>query len=387
MVKVKLTENFPGFFLDLGMGVTINRGDDWVEAPDTIELQQAIDNSHVEVQKEGKKYAKKLKEGGEVWVFAEQRNGKIPQIVFELLGKATELAKKISVKVGAILLCEKDNKLSKELIEYGADSVYIAENPLLKNYKTDFYTKTISKLINKEKPQIVIYGATHIGRDLAPRIAQRITTGLTADCTGLDIDDDSLLIQTRPAFGGNIMAQIKCPDHKPQMSTVRLGVMKVPEKEANRKGNIIKVDAEIDEKDSLTKVINIIKENKCIANLEKSHIIVSGGRGLGTKENFRLIEELAKLLCGEVGASRAVVDAGWITKDHQVGQTGKTVRPKLYIACGISGAIQHRAGMQNSDIIIAINKDPNAMIFNIADYGVVGDLHKIIPLLIEELKK
>lgn len=389
MVKVRLSNSCPGVSLDLGMGITLNRGDDWVEAEDTTELQQAIDNDYVEIQKEQTKEKdnKKVKEGEEVWVFAEQRNNKITQIVFELLGKAAELAKKLNVKVGAVLLCEKDNNLSKELIEYGADKVYVAENQLLKNYKTDFYAKIISELTKKETPQIVIYGATHIGRDLAPRIAQRITTGLTADCTGLDIDDDSLLIQIRPAFGGNIMAQIKCPDHKPQMSTVRPGVMKIPEKDEKRKGEIIKIKTELTEKDSLTNVIDIIKENKCIANLENSKIIVSGGRGLDTKENFKLIEELARLLCGEVGASRAAVDAGWVSKDHQVGQTGKTVRPKLYIACGISGAIQHLTGMQNSDMIIAINKDANAMIFKIADYGIVGDLNKIIPLLIEELKK
>lgn len=387
MVKVRLTDNFVGFSLDLGAGITTSRGDGWIEAPDTTELQQAIDDGYVEVQEEKKEESKKIKEGEEVWVFAEQRNNKIPQIVFELLGKTAELAKKLNVKVGAVLLCEKDNNLSKELIVYGADNVYLAENPLLKNYKTDFYTKIMAELIGKEKPNIVIYGATHIGRDLAPRIAQRITTGLTADCTGLDIDDDSLLVQTRPAFGGNIMARIKCPNHKPQMSTVRPGVMKIPKKDDNRTGKIIKVKAEINEKDLLTNIIKIVKENKCIADLERAKIIVSGGRGLGTKENFKLIEELARLLCGEVGASRAVVDAGWISKDHQVGQTGKTVRPKLYIACGISGAIQHRAGMQNSEMIIAINKDPDAMIFEVADYGIVGDLNKIIPLLIEELKK
>lgn len=387
MVKVKLTNNYPGFSLDLGMGITINRGDDWTDVPDTLELQQAINNGYVEVQKEQKEVKKEITDGNEVWVFAEQRNGRIAQVVFELLGKAAELAKKLNVKVGAVLLCENASNLSKELIAYGADNVYPAESPLLKNYKTDFYTKAISDLIKKHKPQIVIYGATHIGRDLAPRIAQRITTGLTADCTGLDIDDDSLLVQTRPAFGGNIMAQIKCPAHKPQMSTVRPGVMKIPPKDKNRKGNIIKVKAEINEKDSLTKVLKIVKENKCIANLERSQIIVSGGRGLGTKENFKLIEELAGLLCGEVGASRAVVDAGWIAKDHQVGQTGKTVRPRLYIACGISGAIQHRAGMQNSDIIVAINKDPEAMIHTIADYSIVGDLCKVIPTLIKELKE
>lgn len=387
MVKVKLKDDYPGFSLDLGVGVAINKGDDWTEAPDTIELQQAINNSYIEFQKEKKEGTGKVKEGSEIWVFAEQRNGKIPQIVRELLGKALELSKKLNVKVGAVLLCEKDNGLSKDLIAYGADNVYLAENPLLKNYKTDFYTKIISDLIKERKPDIVIYGATHIGRDLAPRIAQRITTGLTADCTGLGIDNDSLLVQTRPAFGGNIMAQIKCPNHKPQMSTIRPGVMKVAEKDEKHKGNVIKIESEITEKDSLTHIIKIVKENKCIANLEKAQIIVSGGRGVGTKENFNLLKELAELLCGEVGASRAVVDAGWISKDHQIGQTGKTVRPKLYIACGISGAIQHKTGMQNSDMIIAINKDPEAMIHSIADFSIVGDLNKIIPQLIGELKK
>ena len=291
------------------------------------------------------------------------------------------------MKVGAVLACEKDNNLSKELVEYGADKVYFIENKLLKNYKTDLYTKIISDLIKKEKPQIMIYGATNIGRDLAPRIAQRITTGLTADCTGLDIDEDGLLLQTRPAFGGNIMAQIKCQNHLPQMSTVRPGIFKAAEKDSSRKGKIIEVKVDVAEKDSMSKLIEIIKSKKRKVNLEEAQIIISGGRGICNKENFKMIKELASLIGAEVGASRAVVDAGWIPKDHQVGQTGKTVRPKLYVACGISGAIQHRAGMQNSEMIVAINKDPNAMIFSIADYGIVADVNQFLPALINELKQ
>ena len=387
MDKVKLKEGYPGFSLTLN-GVVLNKGDDFVDIPDSLELQQAIDNGYVEVFEE-KKEDKKVEiiDGNEIWVFAEQRNGKITRAVFELLSKAGELAGKLNVKVGAVLVCEKGVDISKELVSYGADKVYVIENVLLKNFKTDLYTTVISDLIKKEKPQIVIYAATHIGRDLAPRIAQRITTGLTADCTGLDIDEDKLLVQTRPAFGGNIMAQIKCPKHKPQMSTVRPGIFKMLEKDNNRKGEVVKIKADISEKDSITKVIEIIKSKKKKVNLEESQIIVSGGRGLCNKGNFKLIEELASLIGAEVGASRAVVDAGWIEKDHQVGQTGKTVRPKVYIACGISGAIQHRAGMQNSDIIIAINKDPNAMIFSISDYGIVADINQFIPTLIDELKK
>ncbi|MBW2979863.1 FAD-binding protein [Candidatus Woesearchaeota archaeon] len=347
--------------------------------------QKAIEIVGGEEVKDEKKKA--VKEGGEVWVFAEQRNKKIAQVAFELLGKARELADKLSVKVGAVLLCGNDEGLSKQLIMHGADTVYLAENDELGHYKTDLYTKIISGAIKENKPQVMIYGATHIGRDLAPRIAQRLTTGLTADCTGLDIDNDGLLLQTRPAFGGNIMAQIKCKTHRPQMSTARPGIFKMLEKDESRKGEVTKVSANIKQEDSLTKVIKVVKEAKHVANLEEAKIIVSGGRGLGDKSGFELIKKLAELLGGEVGASRAVVDAGWIPQDHQVGQTGKTVRPKLYIACGISGAIQHRAGMQNSEIIVAINKDKNAPIFGVADYGIVADLHKVIPLLMGELKK
>ncbi|MBW2975685.1 electron transfer flavoprotein subunit alpha/FixB family protein [Candidatus Woesearchaeota archaeon] len=350
------------------------------------EVQQAIDNGYLEVLKEEKKEVKK-KATEDVLVFAEQRDGRIARVVFELIGKAKELAEKLNAQTAVALLTDKDEGLSKELIAYGADKVYLLQSPLLKNYQTDLYTKVLSAHIEKTKPQIVIYGATHIGRDLAPRIAQRINTGLTADCTGLDITEDGLLLQTRPAFGGNLMAQIICKKHRPQMSTVRPGVMKMNERDDSRKGDVVNADPGISEKDRFVKVIEVIKKAKKKVNLEEAEIIVSGGRGLGNKDNFKLIEELAKLLNAEVGASRAAVDSGWVEKDHQVGQTGKTVRPRLYIAIGISGAIQHQAGMQNSDLIIAVNRDSGAPIFQVADYGIADDLFKVVPEMIQELRK
>ncbi|MEA2036551.1 MAG: electron transfer flavoprotein subunit alpha/FixB family protein [Nanoarchaeota archaeon] len=387
MVKVKISQNCPEFQLNLG-GAVLTKGNDFEEVPDMPEVQQAIDKDYLEVQKEEKKEQKQeQKKGEEVWVFAEQRNNKIVRVVFELLSKAKELAGKLNVQTAAILLTDKDNNLSKELINHGADKVYLAESVLLKNYQTDVCTKVVSEQIKESKPQIVIYGATHIGRDLAPRIAQRINTGLTADCTGLDITEEGLLLQTRPAFGGNIMAQIQCPKHRPQMSTVRPGVMKIEEPSGERTGEVVKVKVDVSEKDIRAKVLKIIKESKKKVDLEGADIIVSGGRGLGKKENFKLIEDLAKLLNAEVGASRAAVDSGWVEKDHQVGQTGKTVRPKLYLAVGISGSIQHKAGMQNSELVIAINKDAEAPIFQVADYGIVGDLFKIVPELISQLKQ
>jgi len=387
MPKAKISMNCPETQLNLG-GIVLIKGNDFEDLPDIPEVQQAIDNGYLEVLKEEKQETKKeTKEGEEVLVFAEQRNNKISRVVLELLGKARELADKLNVKTSAILLTGKDNNLSQELIAHGADKVYLAESALLKNYQTDLYTKVITDHIKETKPQIVLYGATHIGRDLAPRLAQRLNTGLTADCTGLDITEENLLLQTRPAFGGNLMAQIICKKHKPQMSTVRPGVMKIQNPDKNKKGELIKLNPQIEEKDSKTKIIDIIKETKKKVNLEEAEIIVSGGRGLGKKENFKLIEELAKLLDAEIGSSRAAVDSGWVAKDHQVGQTGKTVRPKLYLCAGISGAIQHKAGMQSSDMIIAINKDPDAPIFQVADYCIVEDLFKVLPEMIDALKE
>ena len=285
--------------------------------------------------------------------------------------------------MSAILLTGKDN-VSNELIKYGADNVYIVENELLKKYQTSSYTKIISDHIKKNKPQIVLFGATHIGRDLAPRIAKRIDTGLTADCTALSITDDELLLQTKPAFGDNVMANIICKKHRPQMTTVRPGVMRM-KADHSRKGRVIKVNADISEKDLRVRVLDVVKEAKKGGNLEKAKIIIGVGRGLGKKENIKMIEELASLLGAEIGASRAAVDLGFFGKEHQLGQTGKVVRPKLYIAIGISGAIQHTTGIQDSGIIIAINKDAEAPIFQVADYGIVDDFNKVVPELIKQL--
>ncbi len=322
-----------------------------------------------------------------VWTFAEQRDGKLTRVARQLVGKARQLADILGVRVETVLLGHKIADLAQELIQCGADNVYLIDHPLLENYQTDLYTKAIYDLTMEKKPEIFIFGATHMGRDLAPRLAQRITTGLTADCTELTIDEvERLLLQTRPAFGGNIMATITCKNHRPQMATVRPGVFREPEKDPTRKGNVINITPEISESNILTHLVKFLKLEKRIVKLEEAEVIVSGGRGLKKPENFSLIQELADLLGGEVGASRAAVDAGWISKDHQVGQTGKTVSPKLYIACGISGAIQHRAGMQTSETIVAINKDPEAPIFKIADIGLVGDLFKVVPKLISVLK-
>ena len=321
----------------------------------------------------------------DVWVFAEQRGGVITPVVFELLGKGRDLASDIGdVKLCAILLGEDHSDMTTQLFEAGADVVYTADSPLLKNYTSDGYTKVISDAIHEFKPEIVLYGATHIGRDLAPRIAKRVSTGLTADCTKLDIDPETKgILQTRPAFGGNLMATIKCPNHRPQMSTVRPGVMDKAPVQKGRTGEVIPVTLTLQESDIRTKIIEIVKTAKDMVSLTDAEIIVSGGAGLGDASGFELIKKFADKVGGVVGASRAAVDAGWIDHSHQVGQTGTTVKPKIYIACGISGAIQHLAGMQTSDIIIAINKNPMAPIFEVADYGIVGDLYKVIPELME----
>jgi electron transfer flavoprotein alpha subunit len=322
-----------------------------------------------------------------VWVFAEQRDGMLTKVARQLMGKARELADTLGAKAIGVLLGHNVDNLAQELIWYGADEVLLADHPLLEHYRTDAYTKVFSNLVQEKKPEIVLFGATHIGRDLAPRVAQRIHTGLTADCTGLDIDEsERLLLQTRPAFGGNIMATIACPRHRPQMATVRPGVMRALPEDKTRTGEITRVEVDLSESDLMTKILEVIKEGKHTVDLEEAKVIVTGGRGLGGPDGFKLIEQLATVLGGAVGASRAAVDAGWISHDHQVGQTGKTVHPELYIACGVSGAIQHQAGMKDAKYIIAINKDPSAPIFQIADFGVVGDLYKVIPALIKEIE-
>jgi electron transfer flavoprotein alpha subunit len=321
-----------------------------------------------------------------VWVFAEQRENELQKVAFELIGEGKRLAEKLGVELCALLIGHNVGDMSKTLFEYGADKVYVIDNELLKNYNTDGYTKVISDLIEEEKPEILLIGATNIGRDLAPRVASRVTTGLTADCTQLDIDmENRNLLQTRPAFGGNLMATIVTSEFRPQMSTVRPGVMKAMEPVAGRTGEVVNVTPKLTEDDIRVKVLEILHEKKKGVLIEEAEVIVSGGRAMGGPEGFEILKPLAERLGGEIGSSRAAVDSGWIAKPHQVGQTGKTVKPMIYIACGISGAIQHLAGMKDSDIIIAINKDPNAPIFNIANYSIVGDFREVVPALVEAL--
>jgi electron transfer flavoprotein alpha subunit len=326
----------------------------------------------------------------EVWVYIEQHSGKIADVSLELLGKATVLAKQLRVKVGALLPGSGVADLASALFAYGADKVYVADHKHLKEYITLPYAKTVVNAIKTYQPQVVLYGATTTGRDVAPRIASELRVGLTADCTDLQIGDHSfrgqdyknILYQIRPAFGGNIIATIVSPDHRPQMATVREGVMKMNARDDSRKGEVVECQVEIPADIVVSKIIKKVQQEKSV-NLKGAHIIVSGGMGVGSKENFQLIHNLAHILGGEVAGSRAAVDAGFIGKDHQVGQTGTTVRPKLYIAIGISGQIQHMAGMNESNRIIAINSDPNAPIFQIAHYGIVGDLNDVIPKFIE----
>lgn len=321
-----------------------------------------------------------------IWVFAEQRDGKLMNVSIELLGEGRKIADELDEELTAVLLGYKADDLADKLVKYGADNVIYVEDELLEVYTTDGYRKVICELIEDRKPEIFLIGATNIGRDLGPRISATIHTGLTADCTKLEVDlDNRRLLQTRPAFGGNLMATIICPDHRPQMSTVRPGVMEKAKFDENREGNIEKLNSNLKKDDIRAKVLEVVKSEKAKVQLEDANIVVSGGRGLGTPEGFELIEKLAKRLDGVVGASRATVDAGWIEQPHQVGQTGKTVRPDIYIACGISGAIQHLAGMQDAKCIIAINKDPEAPIFKVADYGIVGDVYEVVPELLEGL--
>lgn len=328
----------------------------------------------------------KLEDYKGVWVFAEQRDGKVMNIAYELLGEGRKLADSLGVELSAVLIGDKIEGRAKDLFAYGSDNVYLVEDPELKNYRTDSYTAVMADLIHQYKPEIVLFGATNIGRDFGPRVAARVKTGLTADCTELGVDMETrLLMQTRPAFGGNIMATILCPNNRPQMSTVRPGVMKKMIPDTSKTGKIIKGKFNSTQANIRTLVKEIVKEAGRVVNLEEAQIIVSGGRGLGSADGFKLIEEVAGKLGGVVGASRGAVDSGWISNSHQVGQTGKTVHPKLYIACGISGAIQHVAGMQKSGTIVAINKNPGAPIFQVADYGIVGDLYQVLPVLMETL--
>lgn len=322
-----------------------------------------------------------------VWVFAEQRDGELQKVSLELLGKGREIANKVGTELTAILLGHQTDHIAKELIAYGADRVIAADHPLLGHFSTDAYTKVMCDIIKDKKPEILFIGATYLGRDLGPRIAARLATGLTADCTALDVDSENNnnLLMTRPAFGGNLMATIVCGENRPQMATVRPGVFEKTARDDIKQGHIEAFPVVLSENDIRTKSIEVVKLEKDIPDVTEANFIVSGGRGVGGKENFVLLGELAQNLGGVVGGSRAAVESGWVDKAVQVGQTGKTVRPNVYIACGISGAIQHLAGMQESDFIIAINKDSGAPIMQVADVAIVGDFMKVLPEMINEI--
>lgn len=331
-----------------------------------------------------------------IYVIAEQRDGNIAKVTFELLGESTKLAADLGQKVVAVLLGDKIKDKAPSLIEYGADEVLYIEHPILAEYTTEPYTKAVAHVIKECDPEIVLFGATSIGRDLAPRLAQRIQTGLTADCTKLEIDvfqtndadsGQKLLFMTRPAFGGNIMATILCKKHRPQMATVRPGVMKRIERVAGKKGEIKEFPVDFSLTDTNVVIKEVVKLPHKKGEITEAKCLVSGGRGIGSPEAFGMLRDLADVLGGEISSSRANVDAGWIEKDRQVGQTGKTVRPDLYFACGISGAIQHLVGMENSECVIAINKNETAPIFDVSDIGIVGDVKVIVPKLTEALKK
>ncbi len=345
-----------------------------------------------EIDPEAAVLAGKLAEYRGVWVFVEQTEGEPAKVSWELLGVGAELAAKLGVELCALVIGENVEHLCKEAFAHGAAKTYLVDAPVYFHYRTEAYVEACCFLIDKYKPEVILMGATGMGRDLAGAIATRVGTGLTADCTGLSIDDKRNLMQTRPAFGGNIMATIMCDKFRPQMSTVRPNVMAMPERKDNLGGIIIREEFTVPEESILTKVIEIIRDShsKNAVDITGAEFIISGGRGMMGPENFAMLQELADELGGVVGASRSAVDAGWMPGDRQVGQTGKTVRPKIYIACGISGAIQHLVGMQDSDIVIAINRDKNAPIFEVATYGIVGDLFQVIPAItakIRELKQ
>ena len=342
---------------------------------------------------------KNLEEYKGIAIYAQQVDGKLSNIALELLGKARELANDLDDKtVTAVLIGENVGGLTDELAKYGADRVVVIDDPELKDYRTEPYTQALAGAIEEFKPETVLVGATAIGRDLGPRTSARVETGLTADCTKLEIGDYPLvaipnqeqkhkqLLMTRPAFGGNTIATIACPNNRPQMATVRPGVMQKIAPRTGFKPEVVEWKAPLEKNNCYVEIEKVVKEVSTVADISAAKILVSGGRGVGSKENFKLLEDLAEVLGGTVSCSRAVVDNGWLPKELQVGQTGKTVRPHVYFAIGISGAIQHVAGMEESDIIIAINKDENAPIFDVADYGIVGDLNTIVPLLTDKIK-
>jgi electron transfer flavoprotein alpha subunit len=320
-----------------------------------------------------------------VWVFAEQREGRLTRVSLELLGKAQELAEELGQEVSAVLLGHQISALTGTLIEYGADTVYYTDHECLKSYRSNAYTGVIEDLIGQHKPNIFLMGATHIGRDLAPRVSRRVAVGLTADCTELSIDPKKrILLQIRPAFGGNVMATIANRYSRPQMATVRPGVMEI--RQNSGKGNVLEHKVVLSEDEIKTRVLEVIKEKKKGGDLSEAQVIVAGGRGVGDAKGFDRLRELADVMDGQVAGTRVTVEQGWIPAENQVGQTGRTVRPDIYIACGISGAVQHRAGMMNSRYIIAINTDPRAPIFQVADWGIKADLHDVVPEMTRQLK-
>ena len=334
-----------------------------------------------------------LKMSKDVYVIAEQRDGKVQKVSVELIGEATKLAKDLGEQVVAVLVGSNVSDKAESLIQYGADKVIVVEDPMLEKYATEPYAKAITAVIKEFEPEIVLYGASSIGRDLAPRVSARVHTGLTADCTKLDIGtieampDTKLILITRPAFGANIMATIVCKDHRPQMATVRPGVMKALPRDEAKTGEIVDFKVDLTAADMNVVVREVVKEDKKKVDITEAKVLVSGGRGIGSPEFFGELQKLADVLGGEVSSSRANVDAGWIEKDRQVGQTGKTVRPDLYMACGISGAIQHVAGMESAEYIVAINLNDTAPIFDVADLGIVGDVKAIIPKLTDAIAK
>lgn len=325
----------------------------------------------------------------DIYVFAEQRDGNIQKVALELIGKGRELADTLNQKVVAVLLGNEIKEKAGDLIEAGADGVVVIEHAMLAEYTTEPYAKAVAAVIREKDPEIFLFGATAIGRDLAPRVSARIHTGLTADCTGLEIDEESgNLLMTRPAFGGNIMATIVCEEYRPQMATVRPGVMKALDTDRQRRGDIESMNIEFSEADQTVELLEVLKEERQIGDITEAKILVSGGRGMGNAENFyELLRPLAEVFDGAISASRSAVDSGWIDHECQVGQTGKTVRPDLYLACGISGAIQHVAGMEGAEYIVAINKNETAPIFDVADLGIVGNVNTILPKLIAAIRK
>jgi len=354
------------------------------QEPDADEAEEE------EVDEEQARIAAKLKEYKGVWVYVEQTDGKAATVSWELLGVGAELAKTLGVDLCTAVIGDNVEHLCRESFAHGASKAYLMDDPVFQHYRTESYYKAICHLVHKYKPEIILLGATGLGRDLAGAVATDLQTGLTADCTGLSIDERGFLLQTRPAFGGNIMATIMTERTRPQMSTVRPHVMPMPQRDDSLSGEVIREPAMIREEDIAVKVLEVIddcSQGADAIDIAAADIIVSGGRGMHAKENFQMLQELADELGGVVGSSRAAVEAGWMPVERQVGQTGKTVRPKIYIACGISGAIQHLVGMQDSDFIIAINQDKDAPIFEVATYGIVGDVFNVVPAITKRIKE